>query len=58
MTGDAAVDEEMAIGPVPYGDGSEIMLLVEDDEAVRELPPVNARPLCVARSTHAPFAGV
>jgi PAS domain S-box-containing protein len=37
LVDDAAVDEDVAIGPVPSGDGSEIVLLVEDDKAVREL---------------------
>jgi CheY-like chemotaxis protein len=37
LAGDATVDEEIAAGSMPSGDGSEIVLLVEDDEAVREI---------------------
>jgi signal transduction histidine kinase len=37
LIGEVAVDQEVAAGSIPSGDGSEIVLLVEDDEAVREL---------------------
>ena len=37
MVGEVAVDEEIAVGATPAGDGSEIILLVEDDNAVRDL---------------------
>jgi PAS domain S-box-containing protein len=37
LAGDATVDEVTAIESMPVGDGSEIVLLVEDDQAVREL---------------------
>ena len=37
LAGDVAVDEDVAISSAPSGDGNEIVLLVEDDEAVREL---------------------
>ncbi|HEV2098877.1 MAG TPA: response regulator, partial [Stellaceae bacterium] len=42
LVGDALINEEASSGFVPSGDSSEIILLVEDDEAVREL---NARML-------------
>jgi PAS domain S-box-containing protein len=37
LAGDVAVDEDAAISSMPTGDGSEIVLLVEDDDAVRQL---------------------
>jgi PAS domain S-box-containing protein len=45
LAGDAAVGEDVAVSLAPFGDGSEIVLLVEDDEAVRELNATMLREL-------------
>ncbi|HEY1795233.1 MAG TPA: ATP-binding protein [Stellaceae bacterium] len=45
LTGDAALDEEAAVTSTPSGDGSEIILLVEDDDAVREINASTLREL-------------
>jgi signal transduction histidine kinase/DNA-binding response OmpR family regulator len=45
MLSDVAVDENIAISAMPAGDGNEIILLVEDDEAVRQLNAATLREL-------------
>ena len=45
LQGEAAVDEDVAISSMPTGDGSEIVLLVEDDEAVRQVNAIMLREL-------------
>jgi len=45
LQGDAAVDENVVVTTMPSGAGSEMVLLVEDDEAVRELNAATLREL-------------
>jgi signal transduction histidine kinase len=48
LIGEAAVEQEMTVGTIPTGDSSEIVLLVEDDDAVRELSANMLRDLSYA----------
>jgi signal transduction histidine kinase/CheY-like chemotaxis protein len=45
MLSDGAIDDDIAHSAMPRGDGNEIILLVEDDEAVRELNAATLREL-------------